>query len=478
MIKYLEEIEQVLMNVDKMPGDVLSTKRFLTYIAFDSDETDRKTILEYINLNIDSLVEKYKFISGFTSELCLKQKCSLCSVKKWCGKYRANCQKKEIRRTGFIYADFFCGAGGLSLGFKSAGFKLSLANDIQECCIDTYRFNHPETPSNNIVAGDINEILENIEKYRRFSNIDVVAGGPPCQGFSMANRQRLIDDPRNHLYKSYVAVINKLRPKFIVMENVRGIFNVMDQIDSDFSAIGYRVKAKLLNAKDFGIPQNRERVIVIGNCLEIDNESIFNEILAKSSKMSSVYLEDAIADLKPLSAKRSKNSTEIEDSKTGYNITKKEGGLESAYVKMINRMGDTSILFNHKARYNNDRDIEIFSRLNPGDNSTDPKIRDIMPYKRRERIFKDKYYKLEMGKPCKTITAHMKYDCNMYIHPDQARGLTPREAARVQSFPDDYFFRGSYTKTYMQVGNSVPPLLSKVIAEVIKKRLEELNVSV
>ena len=96
-----------------------------------------------------------------------------------------------------------------------------------------------------------------------------------------------------------------------------------------------------------------------------------------------------------------------------------------------------------------------------------------MPYKRREKIFKDKYYKLEMDRPCKTITAHMKFDCNMYIHPDQARGLTPREAARIQSYPDDYYFRGAYTTTYMQVGNSVPPLLSKTIATVIRHKLEE-----
>ena len=94
-----------------------------------------------------------------------------------------------------------------------------------------------------------------------------------------------------------------------------------------------------------------------------------------------------------------------------------------------------------------------------------------MPYKRREKIFKDKYYKLEPDKTCKTITAHMKYDCNMYIHPFEARGLTPREAARIQSFPDDYYFRGAYTKTYMQVGNSVPPLLSEIIAKAIYEAL-------
>lgn len=123
----------------------------------------------------------------------------------------------------------------------------------------------------------------------------------------------------------------------------------------------------------------------------------------------------------------------------------------------------------YRFRYNNDRDIEIFSRLEQGDRSDDPKIADIMPYSRRNGIFKDKYFKLDENKVCKTITAHMKFDCNMYIHPTQARGLTPREAARIQSYPDDYFFRGAYTKTFMQIGNSVPPLLGYEIAKVMKK---------
>ena len=141
------------------------------------------------------------------------------------------------------------------------------------------------------------------------------------------------------------------------------------------------------------------------------------------------------------------------------------------YLAMINQNRNCKVTFNHKARFNNDRDIEIYGRLNQGDRSDDPKIADIMPYSRRNGIFKDKYFKLEENKVCKTITAHMKFDCNMYIHPTQARGLTPREAARVQSYPDDYFFRGAYTKTYMQIGNSVPPLLGRAIATVIKKYL-------
>ena len=127
------------------------------------------------------------------------------------------------------------------------------------------------------------------------------------------------------------------------------------------------------------------------------------------------------------------------------------------------------LVFNHKARYNNDRDIEIYGRMIPGDRSDSSRIADIMPYQSRNDIFKDKYFKLIPDRICKTITAHMKFDCNMYIHPSQARGLTPREAARVQSYPDDFFFQGSLTKTYQQIGNSVPPLLAREIGSRIIK---------
>ena len=117
----------------------------------------------------------------------------------------------------------------------------------------------------------------------------------------------------------------------------------------------------------------------------------------------------------------------------------------------------------------NKRDINIFKLLPQGGDSTHPKIQDIMPYKRRKDIFKDKYFKLHSNKVCKTITSHMKFDCNMYIHPNQPRGLTPREAARVQGFPDDYFFVGPISKCYMQIGNSVPPPLSEALCKSIEK---------
>lgn len=288
----------------------------------------------------------------------------------------------------------------------------------------------------------------------------------------MANRQRLIDDPRNHLYKNYVEVVKRVLPAFFVMENVKGMLSVADQVKEDFRNIGYTVECHILNAKDFGVPQNRERLIYIGNRIGIDNGKIFEEIFELSKSIPDYVLGDAIFALRPLQASRVKNSTEQGSETSGYRIEKNDLEVSNAYIEYINQGKKMPLTLNHKARYNNDRDIEIFGRMYQGDKSDDPKIADIMPYARRNGIFKDKYFKLEEKKVCKTITAHMKFDCNMYIHPTQARGLTPREAARVQSYPDDYYFRGAYTKTYMQIGNSVPPLLGRAIAHIVKKYID------
>ena len=398
--------------------------------------------------------------------------CSKCPVKKYCNSYIHHA-RLNIPKDSYKIIDLFCGAGGLSLGFKQEGFSIVLANDIEECCIDTYSHNHPEIPSNNIILGDINNIIPQINNLINYQAIDVIVGGPPCQGFSMANRQRLIDDPRNKLYRSYLEVVQKVKPSFFVMENVKGMKSVAKEVQEDFEKIGYILTYKVLNAKDFGVPQNRERLIYIGNNQNIDNELIFREIELYASQQKKFILADALFGLRPLKANCKKNSTEIGDYESGYKIEKNIFNNSNEYLDIINSNSKQNIIYNHKARYNNSRDIEIFSRLNQGNKSDDPKIADIMPYKRRNGIFKDKYYKLIENSICKTITAHMKFDCNMYIHPTQARGLTPREAARVQSFPDDYFFRGAYTKTYMQIGNSVPPLLGRAIAHSIKIFLDK-----
>lgn len=400
--------------------------------------------------------------------------CEECAVRKYCNSF-INRAREKANKDAPQMVDLFCGAGGLSLGFSQEGFVTALANDIESCCVDTYAHNHPETPRDHIVQGDIREVVDHLEELLKNKRVDIVVGGPPCQGFSMANRQRLIDDPRNHLYKNYVEIVKRVQPAFFVMENVKGMLSVADQVKEDFRNIGYSVECHVLNAKDFGVPQNRERLIYIGNRIGVDNEKIFEEIFELSKSIPNYVLGDAIFALRPLQASRVKNSTEQGSETSGYKIEQNNLEASNAYIEYINQGRKSLLTLNHKARYNNDRDIEIFGRMYQGDKSDDPKIADIMPYARRNGIFKDKYFKLEEKKVCKTITAHMKFDCNMYIHPTQARGLTPREAARVQSYPDDYYFRGAYTKTYMQIGNSVPPLLGRAIAHIVKKYISGGN---
>lgn len=379
---------------------------------------------------------------------------------------------REQKNDSISFIDLFCGSGGFSLGFLQEGYTAKYACDFEPACIDTYRFNHIDMTSNNIVCEDVRTIKDDLIKRFKDTDLDLVIGGPPCQGFSIVNQQKIIDDPRNQLYKSFVEIVEALQPKFFVMENVKGMNKVADQVIETFISIGYSVSVQLLKAQDFGVPQNRERLIFIGNRIGVDNQLIF-EAINKNKVFKQATLRQAIEDLKPLEASRLKNKTDLITAKNGGVVIPAETSTANQYIQQINPIQTPSlVVFNHQARYNNDRDIEIFGRLNEGDDSSDSKIADIMPYKSRSNIFKDKYFKLIYDTKCKAITAHMKFDCNMYIHPTQARGLTPRESARVQSYPDDYVFQGSYTKTYMQIGNSVPPILGRVIAKEIKPYLK------
>ena len=169
-----------------------------------------------------------------------------------------------------------------------------------------------------------------------------------------------------------------------------------------------------------------------------------------------------------LQPNRKKNSNKEECAETGFTSIKHEY-QKTPFYTFINGEKTITTLYNHKNRYNNDRDIEIFTRMPQGANSLHESISDIMPYKSRNGIFKDKYYKLKSDDVCKTITSHMKYDCNMYIHPTQARGLSPRESARIQTFPDDFY--GPQNSWYKQIGNAVPVKLAQVIGEEIIKYL-------
>lgn len=367
--------------------------------------------------------------------------------------------------------DLFAGCGGLSLGLNFAGFKSVFANEINPICAETYVKNF-NINKEQMYIGDIHDLIIDLSQGNLvFDNIDLVSGGPPCQGFSMANRQRIIDDPRNSLYKAYLEVLSIIRPKFFIMENVKGMQNKISEILADINNLlgsSYNVSYRLLNAKDFGVPQNRERFFIMGNRIGISCDKIFSEI---SNKVMPKYtLFDAISDLPPLGINNQKNKTSIENDEVGY-FKREYHYPRTDYANFINNNREVNFLYNHKNRYNNERDIKIYSLLPQGENSLHDSISDIMPYKSRNHIFKDKYYKLKYDEVCKTITSHMKFDCNMYIHPTQARGLSPREAARIQSFPDDFVFYGPQNSWYLQIGNAVPVKLAEIIGKEIIKCL-------
>ncbi|MFM2224951.1 MAG: hypothetical protein RJA07_1153 [Bacteroidota bacterium] len=369
------------------------------------------------------------------------------------------------------FVDLFAGCGGLSVGLTNAGFQPTFVNEIEPTFAETFYFNH-SLHTDQYYVGDINKLVNEIDSYSKFfKDATLVCGGPPCQGFSMANRQRLIDDPRNVLYKSYLKFLHEVRPQFFIMENVKGMAHKIDEIIADFKkylGTDYNFDYALLNAKDFGLPQNRERFFLIGNRNGVDTHKIFNSI--KKEYKTEFVLKDAISNLPELKPKPYKNNNDINNKDFGF-IIRKIKLKKNKFHTFINDENETQFLFNHKNRYNNERDIEIFKRLPQGANSLHSSITDIMPYASRNHMFKDKYFKLNENEVCKTITSHMKFDCNMYIHPTQARGLSPREAARIQTFPDNYFFRGSQNKWFAQIGNAVPVKLAEIIGKNIKQYL-------
>ncbi len=380
--------------------------------------------------------------------------------------------KEQKMKKTFTFIDLFAGCGGLSLGFEQAGFAPVFANEIVPFAAETYKRNH-DIAEENVVVEDIRALIPNLPSFKKvLNNADVVCGGPPCQGFSMANRQRIIDDPRNVLYKSYLDFVAYIRPKFFVMENVRGMASRIDEILDNFRAKlsdEYSLAYSLLSASDFGVPQNRIRFILIGNRVGVDSRKIFDDIARQSKSAPNFVLKDALYGLPEL-GHREKGAANIESDEAGY-FECPFAYPQTKFYEFINGGRRILKLYNHKNRYNNERDIEIYRRLPQGGDSLHESIADIMPYKRRNGIFKDKYFKLCDDELCKTITSHMRFDCNMYIHPWYARGLTAREAARIQTFPDDFVFLGAPNSWYFQAGNAVPVKLAEAIAKGVRKWL-------
>ena len=405
-----------------------------------------------------------KYLFQLKEDFCTeKPKCDICPLNKFCILGRS----KMVSHKTIPIIDLFCGAGGLSEGLETQGFSPIFAIDHDKEATNTYVFNRPFFDKKNMFVGDIGDYLATY----KVPNAPIVVGGPPCQGFSNANKQSVPDDKRNYLYKKFIEFVANSQAEFVIMENVEGITKFQKFIENDFAEIGFFVKPHLINTKDFGYPQSRKRVFFFGyktdDKIEFEKMNIIFESGLKKNKLQKKYtLFDAISDLPVLKAKTIRNNTDIENDEWGHTIIKNNS--ETEYQKLINQ-NIKNYIFNHRSKYNNSRDIEIYGRLEQGHKSDSPLIADINPYKNRENIFKDKFNKLKYNEHCKTITAHMYFDCHMYIHPTQARGLSPREAARIQGFPDDYFFVGTPNEWYRQIGNAVSPLIARHIGEGLKR---------
>ena len=219
----------------------------------------------------------------------------------------------------YKFIDLFAGCGGLSVGLEQAGFTAWFVNEIVEQFANTYKRNH-NLPDNHYFIGDIALLNNQISDYQHlFSDITLVCGGPPCQGFSMANRQRILDDPRNVLYKQYLIFLRYVRPQFFLMENVKGMMNRSQEIIQDFTDyLGgeYEFDYAILKAQDFGVPQNRERFIMIGNRVGINPHRIFEEI--NKNKRDPFVLKDALEGLPHLEARKEKGAKNIENAESGY----------------------------------------------------------------------------------------------------------------------------------------------------------------
>jgi DNA (cytosine-5)-methyltransferase 1 len=372
--------------------------------------------------------------------------------------------------------DLFSGCGGMSLGFTWAGFKSVLASDIDENCEKTFNTNFPDVP---FLCGDLSEFQQkDFDKFIGKENIDVIIGGPPCQGFSLANKKRnkVSEDPRNRLFYEFVKTINWYNPKAFVMENVKGLLSmqsgeVIKQIVDEFEnagAHGYTVRLKVLKASDFGVPQSRERVIVIGIRKDLD---LIPEFPSKKYAQE-ITVDDAITDLPIIEAGEGRERQEYSHEP------------QNAYQKFMRNNAD--FVSNHIAMRHTDRLIERFKAIQPGKNlldvwETHGAVQRGNPSKKSEVKFSQNNLRLHGNKPAPTVAASFQSN---FIHPVCNRNFTAREGARLQSFPDNFIFEGMRTKMswekglsqYQQIGNAVPPLLAYEIAVKLKEILEKGNV--
>lgn len=353
------------------------------------------------------------------------------------------------------FIDLFCGAGGLSIGFERVGFKCVFANDIEEDFINTLKANHPHIGTK---LGDIrnlkgSDILESTGLSK--GAIKLIVGGPPCQGFSTVGK-RWLEDPRNQLFREYYRVVKEISPEVFVFENVTGLMSmdggaVLEEIIKLFSELGYKVKYQVLNAVEYGVPQHRERIIIVGS--KKDKE--FNYPRPTHSIQGALFdlkpaitMAEALSDL-PLIEAGEESNEYLMSPQNEYQKARRKSCTELSY---------------HNAPSHGESLLNVISRVPEGGSYL-----DIPEEHWPTSGYPNSYARLWWDRPTTTLTRNFGTPSSARcIHPKCHRGLTAREGARIQSFDDDYIFAGAKTSRNLQIGNAVPPLLAEAIAKEIK----------
>lgn len=344
----------------------------------------------------------------------------------------------------FNVVDLFCGCGGLSYGFEQSNFKTILGIDHDKAAINTFKLNHKQAAT---ILKDIRNISDDeILSVINGQRVDVVVGGPPCQGLSLSGPRKL-DDPRNQLYLSFIRIVNLLQPKCVLIENVPGMVSlfkgkIKNEIIKSLEEIGYTVNFQILKASEYGVPQHRRRVFFIGYKKNIEFQ--FPSPTHTEDTMISTY--DALHDLPLLENDIGKEVQDyILSPQNSYQALMREHSLN---------------VYNHIAAKHSDAVKETIKLVPPGKN-----YKSLPEELRSTRKFNVAWTRFPDHAPSPTIDTGHRH----HFHYSANRVPTVRECARLQSFPDHFIFLGNKTEQFRQVGNAVPPLLAFTLAQKIKE---------
>lgn len=369
--------------------------------------------------------------------------------------------------------DLFCGTGGFSKGFEDysgANFEVVFGIDLLSTSIETFKLNHPKAHA---ITGDIRKVskidVSEATKIKK-GDLDVLIGGPPCQGFSSIRpfRSSEDDDPRNTLFEEYASYVNFFRPKFFILENVVGLAthkngDTIIQMQECFQLLGYDTEWKILNSAHFGVPQKRERLIMLGapkgSKLEFPAPKNYYSGSTIGYKDKSKIILPKMSDNLPPAITTMEAIGDLPQIGSGQHIEIYDREPCNDYQR--ERRKDNKILELHSATKHSPKMMEIIKHSGKNINC--------IPKELITSGFSSCYSRLDKDEPAVTITVNFVHPAsNRCIHPTLDRALTPREGARLQSFDDDFKFFGNRSEITKQIGNAVPPLLGKVLAEIVK----------